>query len=384
MNPLHSLDPTELANLLRRVFRPREADRSLALMCDLPDDSLPDNPEWADRRAMLAGWAASLAGMRSAAALDRVSLVAYRNVRSNNADLPDEAWLVDPAAPLPDHADRVSAPVEPMERVLASHRLIVAATELSATAPLKLAAPRLGFRAATMPGFTRAMLPALRLDWEEIHRRCMELKHRLDRATAAELRFEAAGEPARLTVDLRHRSATASGGLVTEPGTAANLPSGETYIVPYEGERPGDPSRTSGLLPLELEGELFGYRIEGNRVVEVVGRGPVAARERAAVAAEPAYANVAELGFGLLAGYGIKPVGRILLDEKLGPHVAFGRSDHFGGRVGAADFSAPDKVVHIDRVYLPEVQPRVRVVAVDLRDESGGSDPLLRDGAYLK
>jgi phosphoribosylaminoimidazole-succinocarboxamide synthase len=33
--------------------------------------------------------------------------------------------------------------------------------------------------------------------------------------------------------------------------------------------------------------------------------------------------------------------------EKLGLHIAFGRSDHFGGQVGAAKFSKPEEVVHV-------------------------------------
>jgi leucyl aminopeptidase (aminopeptidase T) len=226
------------------------------------------------------------------------------------------------------------------------------------------------------------MIPALRLDYGEIGDRCEQLKALLDEATAAEMLFEAAGEQQSLRLDLRHRSATASGGRLIEPGTAGNLPAGESYIVPYEGEREGDPSRSEGLLPIELDGELLFYRIERNRVVEVLGDGPRAAREREEVRREPAYANVAELGLGVLHDYGVRPVGELLLDEKLGLHIAFGRSDHFGGQVGVADFSAPDRVVHIDRVYLPEVQPQVRARRVDLVLPSGRR-PLMRDGEYV-
>ena len=89
---------------------------------------------------------------------------------------------------------------EPLAGILARHQILLAVTELSATAPLKLAAPLHGFRAATMPGFGPAMIPALKLDYEEIHRRCVELKERLDRAAAARLRFEAGGERYELTL----------------------------------------------------------------------------------------------------------------------------------------------------------------------------------------
>jgi hypothetical protein len=78
----------------------------------------------------------------------------------------------------------------------------------------------------------------------------------------------------------------------------------------------------------------------------------------------------------------VKPIGEILLDEKLGLHLAFGRSDHFGGQVGPAQFSSHDAVIHIDRVYVPETQPDVKVVAVDLQMGDGTTVPLMRDGAY--
>jgi len=62
----------------------------------------------------------------------------------------------------------------------------------------------------------------------------------------------------------------------------------------------------------------------------------------------------------VLAGAGVE----VLLDEKLGLHVAFGRSDHFGGRVGPTDFSSPAEVIHLDRIYIPATQPRIAVYSV--------------------
>jgi len=71
-----------------------------------------------------------------------------------------------------------------------------------------------------------------------------------------------------------------------------------------------------------------------------------------------------------------------LLDEKLGLHIAFGRSDHFGGQVGAKDFSKPEAVVHIDRVYVEEMQPRVIVRQMDLAMNDGNKIKLISDGVY--
>jgi leucyl aminopeptidase (aminopeptidase T) len=282
-----------------------------------------------------------------------------------------------------DDADALDPPsAVDFGEVFREHSIVIAPTHFSTTAPLKLAAPRWGFRAATMPGFSRDMIPALKLDYEEIHRRVVCLKALLDEATGADFLFCAEGRELTLHLDLRFRAAHASGGLVREPGQAGNLPSGETYIVPYEGERSGDPSLSRGTLPVELDGEVVFYTIRENKAVGVEVGGTVAGREAELLGREPAYGNLAELGLGVLADFGVKPIGRILLDEKLGLHIAFGRSDHFGGQVGAAHFSRPEAVVHIDRVYLPETQPRVHVRRVDLTI-GGELRPLMADGVYL-
>jgi len=378
----YSLTTEELVTLVRRVFDIREGDRAMAVLCDLPDDHLPDNPAWQARRVLAADWAGKLRTGLTGLDLERVSLVLYRNARRNNADLPEEAFILG-EGDVPGDVDSPGGRRAPMAEVLSTHQVILAPTELSATAPLKLLGGKHKFRAATMPQFNADMIPALKLDWTEIDARCRQLKALLDEAVEARILMEAGGNSYELHLDLRHRTATASGGLLTEEGKAGNLPSGETYIVPYEGEKRGDPSRSAGTLPLELRGELLCYRIEGNRIVEVLGDGEVAAAERRETASEPAYCNVAELGLGLLKGYGIEPVGSLLLDEKLGLHIAFGRSDHFGGQVGAADFTSPDRVVHIDRVYIPEVQPKVTVRSVDLVMPDGVPHPLMRDGDYV-
>lgn len=383
-----SLRPEELSALIQRVFRPRPEERSIALLVDLPDERVADTPAWKQRREMVAAWAEAL-HVYPGFDLD-VRLYAYRNAHTNNGELPPVVWRVDAASAVesmpPDAPAMADQPAVPLDEVLSGHPMIIAPTHFSATAPLKLAAKRHPFRAATMPGFSSAMIPALRLDYEEINRRVNLLKTLLDDATSARCRFLVDGSTEReLVLDLRHRTAHASGGVFPDLGVAGNLPSGETYIVPYEGEREGDPSRTSGLLPVELEGEVVTYRVEGNRAVEVLqpDASNVARAESRRIAEEPAYSNIAELGLGVLDAFGVEPTGQILLDEKLGLHIAFGRSDHFGGQVGPSDFSSPDAVVHIDRVYVPRIQPRVRATSVDLLAADGTRVPILQEGRYV-
>lgn len=385
----------DLVSLVRRVFAPTETDRYLGLLVDLPDVEHPDHDAWADRRALAYEWARTLFGSREVLGLQKVDIVLYRNVHSNNADFPEGCWVLDaaglgtdddPEEPPSTWDELDEATQLPLVEVLTAHDILLAPTEFSPTAPLKLAASRFDFRAASMPCFSRAMIPALGLDWVEVDRRCRKLKELVDRAEAARLRFDVGNELYRLHLDLRHRRGTASGGLLRERGSAGNLPSGETYIVPYEGEIEGDPSRSEGTLPVQLDpksDEVVLYRIEQNRAVGVDSDGPISRREAHRLEKEPAYGNLAELGLGVLSAWGVEPLGEVLLDEKLGLHIAFGRSDHFGGQVGAADFSSPDAVVHMDRVYLPATQPAVSVLRVDLEMPGGETVPLMRDGAYV-
>ena len=382
------LSGQELVQLVRRVFAPRPQERSICFLVDLPDEATPDTPPWRDRRELVARWALQLRQQPDFEL--EVHLVVYRNVRANNADLPNAAWVLDP-----ERANvTIVQPAEslqnvrsvPMEDVLARHPIFIAATEFSTTAPLKLAATRCGFRAATMPGFNARMIPALRLDYDKINHRVATLKEILDHATMATCRFVVDGtDTHHLQLDLRYRLAHASGGVFLEPGQAGNVPSGESYIVPYEGERFGDPSRTQGYLPVQLGEDVVVYRVEGNRAVEVLSpeASAVAQQQADLIAKEPAYANLAELGLGVLGDFGLEPIGQVLLDEKLGLHIAFGRSDHFGGTVGPNEFSSPSAVVHIDRVYVEKLQPRIAVAAVDLQMDDDNEMALMRDGKYV-
>jgi len=377
------LTAEELTNLVKRVFEPRPEDKALAVIVDLPDDEVPDTERWRERRALAAGWVKELLGARSDHGLE-ISLFLYPNVHSNNADLPASAWRwIDDT--VPDHIEDMAGQLEePMEQVLSNHQLVMAPTQFSTTAPLKMMAPRLGFRGATMPGFSSAMVPALRLDYTEINRRVWFLKELLDDCVSADFHFVVDDSSEfQLHLDLRHRKAHASGGLLLEPGTAGNLPSGETYIVPYEGEIDGDPTASRGQMPVQFGDEVVIFEIENNRAHRISSTGPESEAEAARLAAEPARGNLAELGLGVLADFGIKPIGEVLLDEKLGLHLAFGRSEHFGGQVGPKDFSRPEAVMHQDHVYLPALQPKVSAARVVLEREGGTKLDLIRDGDYV-
>jgi len=379
---MNALTTRDLVNLVRSAFPRFETDQRLAVFIDIPRDPAKDNDPWKVRRSMAAAWGAALKKGKSEIPLDEIALIAYPDAGSNNADLPALGYVID--GPLPAKAEDLpsSGRAIPFTEIFGSFQIILAPTEFSTTAPLKNAGRVYGFRAATMPGFAASMIPALRVDYAEVGRRCRLLKGLLDEAEEARVEFLIDGRETRsMAFDIRFRAAHESGGRFPDKGMAGNLPSGETYIVPYEGEK-GEPSRTRGVLPVEIEGEIVSFRVEANKIVTVEGSGPATAAERAHLLAEPAYGNMAELGFGVLGDFGLDPVGEILLDEKLGLHVAFGRSDHFGGAVGPAAFSSPAAVIHLDRIYIPAVQPRIGIAAVELRFPGGRAERIMTAGRY--
>lgn len=380
MNAASPLTFGKLATLLRSVFALGGTERWLTILVDLPDARVPDSEAWRDRRDIAADWFRLLHEGHDQLPFSAIAFCVYPNVGSNNNDLPATAVVADSMAQyeaLPEGRELA------MSEILAASSVVLAMTELSATAPLKLLAKRHGFRGATLPGFSRAMIPALALDYERVDARVREFKQRLDRAEGAEVALVADGREYTSWFDLRFRTGHASGGLMREPGTVGNLPSGEAYIVPYEGEREAEPSRTAGELPVQFGSELVVYRLEQNRAVEVLSTGPRSEEERQRLREEPAYGNMAEVGIGVLGEWGVQAVGSVLLDEKLGLHIAFGRSDHFGGITSPALFRDPSRVVHIDRVYVPSSQPMITVRAVSLVYPDETRETIIEAGRFV-
>jgi len=377
------LSATDLRNLFTTDYRPRPTDRVLTIIVDVPDDKIPDNPNWRERREMAYDWWVKTITFKNDIGLDRVELYYYPNVGSNNNDLPDELyhWGGHPGELVAERLAAEGMPV-PSDEVFSAADLIIAPTEFSATAPCKMLAKKHNFRGTTMPGFVLEMLPSLGLDYAAVNERIIALKNRLDRAEREVMVFATAGGEFTLDADLRHRIATPSSGMFHDDMIVGNLPSGETYIVPYEGEIEGEPSGTRGLLPVQFGDEIVVYRIEANRAVEVLSSGPESERERSTLAAEPAYGNIAELGHGVLGEFGCSAVGNLLMDEKLGLHVAFGRSEHFGGIVSPKSFNDPKNVIHIDRVYVPSLQPDITVRAVTLFYPGGTSEVIMEQGVW--
>lgn len=377
------LSPDDLINLIRSVFPLHPDDHCLGILVDVPRNPEDDNSDWKERRQLAEDWYHDLKSFRSKLSMDDIYLFAYADVGSNNADLPEFGYQIKRRLPSQASELQDSGTKASFSDIFTRTQIFLAPTQYSTTAPLKVAAKTFQFRAATMPGFSRQMIPALKIDYAEINRRVLALKEKLDRAQAAEVHFRVDNhEDFQMYFDLRNRLAHASTGRFPEKGTAGNLPSGEAYIVPYEGEK-AESSQTAGTLPVQIGEDIVLFNVKANRATYAEGDSDSAQKENQRLQQDPAYGNMAELGFGVLADFGIQPIDKILLDEKLGFHIAFGRSEHFGGAVGPDDFASPEDVIHLDRIYIPATQPKIHIKSIILFYAQSQGEIILEDNKYL-
>jgi leucyl aminopeptidase (aminopeptidase T) len=348
--------------LFHDVFAPTAEDTVLVLT-DAPHDAIADHPDWVDRRQMAAEWHAAFNDLP----VRLHPLLTYPATGANNGDLP-----------ITGTADGETIN---LEEAISTSTLVIALTEYSATAPLSKLTRRFpGLRVASMPGVLRRMeQTALAADYPEIARRTHLLADLLTHAEKAEIEFSTGHH---LTLDLRFRTGHADDGLCNpdkQPFRLINLPSGEAFIVPYEGENDAIPSLTAGFIPMQSRGESFVLLVENNHIMDVEGSGLEANAFRAFLEADPARANVAELGLGCNDKAVVQ--GAVIEDEKAGLHWAYGRSEHLGGVVGPDAFKTPENVIHQDIVYAPDSQIGIKLLTLTLDD--GSRREVIRDNAYL-
>jgi hypothetical protein len=354
-----------LRKLFVDVFDP-QPEETAAVFVDSPHGEWRDNDAWVARRAMAERWHAALTEFGGEKKFTVLPLVTFEATGMNNGQLPANGMLNGAAVLLEEIGTRAT--------------LILAMTEFSATAPLIGWAKRFPqLRAASMPRVAPEMeSTALAADYAQVARSCERLRERLAKAQTADIEFSNGDQ---FVVDFRFRVAEVDDGYLhrdTPQPRLINLPSGEAFIVPYEGER-DSPSLTSGMLPLPCQNEIVRLRVNGNRVEEVLGDTAASRKMRDFLFADPGRRNIAELGLG--CNPKARVWGNVLEDEKAGPHIALGRSEHLGGVTGPDAFNDPRHVWHEDFVYARESPIQIRRLA--LVDSAGRREPLFENGSYI-
>lgn len=355
----------DLKKLLLDVFDPQSGEIVL-VACDEPTKDQPDNAAWRSRRQMAAEWQAAFAELGNERGFAAQSLLSYAATGAHGAELPMLGVM--------------GGRTVDLEATLLSSTLACFLTQFSATAALDTFCQRKAdFRAASCPGLEKRMEEtALAADYREVARRCRILEDLLRGAEHVDVHFST-GESC--IFDIRFRKAEVDDGFLPrgkQGDRIINLPSGETFIVPYEGERAENLSETEGELPVGAAGEKIVLRVAANRIADIVGSGKEAAAWRQCFAVDPMRRNIAEVAFGCNDRAVV--TGNVLEDEKAGFHWAYGRSDHLGGTVGAKAFLRPDTVVHQDIVYAKGNPIQVMQATILA---PGKSTAVIRNGEYL-
>jgi leucyl aminopeptidase (aminopeptidase T) len=191
-----------------------------------------------------------------------------------------------------------------------------------------------GVRIGTLPGVTEdIMVRCMSADYHAIAARTERLCRLLEASASIRVTSPAGTD---IVMPIKGRQAHASTGLFREKGQSGNLPTGEAYLAPLEGESNGVVVVDGSMAGVGMVREPIRITVEGGYATTIEG-GEEAARLRALL--EPHGRdgrNVAEFGIGtndraILTGV-------ILEDEKvMGTiHVAFGDNKSMGGTVRVA------------------------------------------------
>ncbi|MCX8195005.1 MAG: hypothetical protein N3G22_02770 [Candidatus Micrarchaeota archaeon] len=362
------MDIGEISNLIDSLIAPQEKERMIFLT-DFPPGAIDEKRK--AREKFLFRWYGAAQELASKKNFRLLPLVKYPETGKHNSELPRTAATHDGG-----HIDDLPA-------FISSANIAIAITEFSASAPLKnLSAISPNLRVVSMPGVDASMENAIMVDYRKMEERGKRLLAVVQNASLMEITFSGAGIPygTKLAVDVRTGNWLLDSGSCKKKGDFTNLPAGELFAIPYEGidtdgrARFGE-SQTAGIWPVysPLDKKVAFLKVERNRIVRVQGDCIEAERIIEDIAQDENNANIAELGFGInekaRAGENIP----ILEREKAGPHLAYGRNDHFGspatitGKVRAS--------THFDYVYSRETPISATIYAV----YSSGKKVLIAD-----
>lgn len=222
-------------------------------------------------------------------------------------------------------------PPQAITEAMKAVNVVICPTTMSLThTDARRAACNAGARVGTMPGITEdIMVRTMRADYHEIARLTEKISAILSKGKMAYLTTPAGTD---IRVPIAGIKAISSTGLVLEPGKFGNLPSGESYLMPREGESEGVYVVDGSLAGIGMiSGEPVRITVEKGMAVKIEGGEQARQFERTVSSLGEKARTLAELGVGTNSMAQIK--GTILEDEKvLGTvHLALGNNVSMGG-----------------------------------------------------
>jgi leucyl aminopeptidase (aminopeptidase T) len=196
------------------------------------------------------------------------------------------------------------------------------------------AASEKGVRIATLPGVTEEiMIRCMNADYNKIAERTFRLCGELEKTEVVRVKAPSGTD---VVLPIKGRKAHASSGLFREKGLWGNLPTGEAYLAPLEGQAQGVVVVDGSMASVGMTREPIRIVVKDGYAEEITGGSEA---QRLIELLEPHGKdgrNVAEFGIGT----NDKAIltGLILEDEKvMGTiHIAFGDNKSMGGTVRVA------------------------------------------------
>ncbi|ABL00874.1 conserved hypothetical protein [Pelobacter propionicus DSM 2379] len=188
-----------------------------------------------------------------------------------------------------------------------------------------------GARFASLPHFDPDMFHgSMTVDWQALAARTARLAQAVNRADWLLVRTPNGTD---MRISKRGRNAEGDDGLLIAPGSFGNLPAGEVYLAPLEGE-------SSGVMVIEwgptrkLEQPLC-CTVERGVVIAMEGDEQQRGMLEARFAENATCRNIAELGIGT-NDRASRPDNVLEAEKILGTiHIALGDNTGFGGTVSA-------------------------------------------------
>lgn len=220
-----------------------------------------------------------------------------------------------------------------------------------------------GARFASLPHFDPEMFgSSMTVDWHALAQRTARLVAAVNRADWV---YVECPNGTAMHICKKGRVAEGDDGLLTADGAFGNLPAGEAYLAPLEGESHGTMVIEWG--PTAKLSSPLTLTIADGQVVRIDGDDPLRQRLEAKFTESPNCRNLAELGIGT-NDKASRPDNVLEAEKILGTiHLALGDNTGFGGTV-AAPF-------HEDYVFY---QPTLTLVMPD------GSQEIIIDNGQLQ
>ncbi len=234
-------------------------------------------------------------------------------------------------------------PDPPIAELMQKYDVVVCPTRRSLThTDAKRNACKQGARVATLPGITKdVFVRTMQADYNKVAERTYQMSALLEKGRVVRIQTALGTD---LTLPIGEMPVISSTGLIREKGKGGNLPSGESFLCPVEGESHGTLVVDASFAGIGKLVQPVTIKIKDGKAYDFSGGEQAAVLEKRLRAFGEAGLVVAELGVGTNESATIS--GMILEDEKVFGtiHIAFGNNISMGGSNSVG--------IHLDGVVL--------------------------------